>query len=104
MVLSRVVRRIVLAAATIAQIVIGAYIVHFALKLQDIEYSEEDNTVKEVSCALDHNSNDPENENDSSLCMLAFAGVSITFALMLGLSIILVRNDTLPLLLVLCCQ
>jgi hypothetical protein len=89
MVLAKAFRSWILGLATIAQIGIGAAIVYFVVKLQEVEYSV-DGGVEEVSCALDSRSNEPGKAEDNSLCFLAFAGVALTFALMLALSIVLV--------------
>lgn len=92
MVLAKAFRKIVLALATLAQVGIGIFIIRFAVKLQQVEFSAEDQSVQEVSCALDSDSNEP-GEEDNSLCILAFAGVALTFMLMLALSIVLVRSQ-----------
>lgn len=88
MVLAKAFRRIVLTVATIAQIIVGALIIRYVVQLQDIDVDQEDRAV-EVSCALDHHSNET-GEDDESLCILGFAGVALTFALMLALSVVLV--------------
>ena len=87
MVLAKAFRRVVLTVASIAQLVVGILIIRFVVKLQDVDVDQEDRSV-EVSCALDHHSNEP-GEEDKSLCILAYAGVALSFALMLALSIIL---------------
>jgi hypothetical protein len=90
MVLAKAFRSWILGLATLAQIGIGAAIVYFVAKLQDVKYTL-DNGLEEVSCALDSKSNVPGRAEDNSLCFLAFAGVGITFALMFALSVVLVR-------------
>lgn len=88
MVLGKAFRRIVLTVATIAQIIVGGLIIRYVAQLQDIDVDQEERAV-EVSCALDHHSNET-GEDDESLCILGFAGVALTFALMLALSVVLV--------------
>ena len=86
---SRVIRSAILTIASIAQLIVGVLIIRFVVELQDIDVDTSERSV-EVSCALDQDSNDPDGQDDESLCVLAFAGVALTFALMLALSVILV--------------
>lgn len=85
---SRAVRRILLWVASVAQIGILIAIIHYVQKLQQLEFRAEDQSVQEVSCALD----DKNWDSDNSLCTTAYAGAGITFAALFGLSIILVRS------------
>lgn len=94
---STVFRKIVTFVATILVAVIGFFIIRIVnSELSDVEYSPENlpdvadgdfgNLVQEKACLLDANRDDDED----SLCLLAYVGVGITFAVMFTLSILLV--------------
>lgn len=93
------VRKIVTIIATILVAVIGVIIIRtVSSDLSDVEYSPENLTnvadgdfsdiVQVKACLLDANRDDEED----SLCVLAYVGVGLTFAVMFTLSILLVRS------------
>eukprot|EP00892_Ulva_mutabilis_P005052 jgi/Ulvmu1/2919/UM148_0003.1 len=89
-------RKIVTIVATILVAIIGIVIIRLVhTELSDIEYSPGNVTdvvdgdfgavAQEKACLLDANRDDDED----SLCLLAYAGVAVTFAVMFTLSILL---------------
>jgi hypothetical protein len=79
-------RKFVTWIATIAQVVFAISIVYVVQrKLHNVEFTARDQTVQEESCLLNKN---PDEDN---LCILAYVGVFLTFAMMIAASILLVR-------------
>lgn len=100
--LSTVLRKIVTIVATILVAVIGVFIIRIVnSELSDVEYSPQNipdiadgdfgDLIQEKACLLDANRDDDED----SLCVLAYVGVGVTFAVMFTLSILLVCCATL---------
>lgn len=96
---SSALRKIVTIVATILVAVIGIFIVRIVKsELSDVEYSPEnlpdvangdfDGVLQEKACLLDANRRD---DGEDSLCVLAYVGVGLTFAVMFTLSILMVR-------------
>lgn len=94
---STLLRKIITFVATILVAVIGVFIIRIVNKdLSDVEYSPKNltdvadgdfgNLVQEKACLLDANRDDDED----SLCLLAYVGVGLTFAVMFTLSVLLV--------------
>lgn len=90
-------RKVVTIVATILVAVIGVVIVRTVNSdLSDVEYSPENVTdaadgdfgsvLQEKACLLDANRDDGED----SLCVLAYVGVALTFAIMFTISVLLV--------------
>lgn len=96
MVASTVLRKIITFVATILVAVVGIFIIRIVnSELSDVEYSPKNlpdvadgdfgNLVQEKACLLDANRDDDED----SLCLLAYVGVGLTFAVMFTLSVLL---------------
>lgn len=92
------IRRTVLFLATIAQFGVAIAMIIFVRRLSDVSINTDTQQFEEMSCSLNAGTTDDrdtagfaEDLEDESLCVLAYAGASITLFAMFVLSILLVR-------------
>lgn len=86
-------RSIITFTATLLQAGAAIAIIYLvADRLQSVQVADDNRSIDEVQCALDKQTRD--NPDEDSLCKLAYIGSGITFAAMVGLSLLLVRPRT----------
>lgn len=92
--MGEIVRRTVLFLATIAQFGVAIAMIIFVRRLSDVGLNNDTQEFEEMSCSLNAGTTDDadtEGLKDESLCVLAYAGASLTLFAMFVLSVLLVR-------------